>query len=81
MHYLVFVSEACQINDLDHNFDDFGNSDAVSEACQINDLDHQATRMDEAFYVSEACQINDLDHEIAVKWIKAQFQKPVRSMT
>ena len=34
------VSEACQINDLDHDCVAKDEDDAVSEACQINDLDH-----------------------------------------
>ena len=56
------VSEACQINDLDHG-DLLDWFDAkVSEACQINDLDHAGLRLHEQGLVSEACQINDLDH-------------------
>ena len=34
------VSEACQINDLDHLDDGSALHNVVSEACQINDLDH-----------------------------------------
>ena len=34
------VSEACQINDLDHPADFVIVGTTVSEACQINDLDH-----------------------------------------
>ena len=34
------VSEACQINDLDHLVNDAVVCRFVSEACQINDLDH-----------------------------------------
>ena len=37
------VSEACQINDLDHCRDYFDALVVVSEACQINDLDHYAS--------------------------------------
>ena len=56
------VSEACQINDLDH-LTAFGDALlAVSEACQINDLDHFVGRPEVGAEVSEACQINDLDH-------------------
>ena len=36
----VMVSEACQINDLDHSVVNFPAPAVVSEACQINDLDH-----------------------------------------
>ena len=59
------VSEACQINDLDHQAaaDIFGA--VVSEACQINDLDHNNDGTVNGFSVSEACQINDLDHQVA----------------
>ena len=35
------VSEACQINDLDHVSAAVTLEGAVSEACQINDLDHR----------------------------------------
>ena len=35
------VSEACQINDLDHVIWVMGSGMVVSEACQINDLDHE----------------------------------------
>ena len=34
------VSEACQINDLDHHAVVVVRARFVSEACQINDLDH-----------------------------------------
>ena len=37
-----FVSEACQINDLDHTRREWSYAEVVSEACQINDLDHSA---------------------------------------
>ena len=56
------VSEACQINDLDHDVVDVLHHGGVSEACQINDLDHPACRASWTPTVSEACQINDLDH-------------------
>ena len=36
------VSEACQINDLDHCCPLVDGGVSVSEACQINDLDHNA---------------------------------------
>ena len=36
------VSEACQINDLDHRKPEAKEFQRVSEACQINDLDHVA---------------------------------------
>ena len=35
-----YVSEACQINDLDHPHNEHNANLSVSEACQINDLDH-----------------------------------------
>ena len=56
------VSEACQINDLDHLHRTATRHIAVSEACQINDLDHFKSNRGETVSVSEACQINDLDH-------------------
>ena len=56
------VSEACQINDLDHITVRGSQVDRVSEACQINDLDHRYTNEIYSQRVSEACQINDLDH-------------------
>ena len=59
---LVMVSEACQINDLDHSIRHFTASHRVSEACQINDLDHNDYYYQQIYDVSEACQINDLDH-------------------
>ena len=34
------VSDACQINDLDHTIVVSNSCVAVSDACQINDLDH-----------------------------------------
>ena len=37
------VSEACQINDLDHGLLSAEAMLYVSEACQINDLDHPVT--------------------------------------
>ena len=37
------VSEACQINDLDHRRIILFKIIIVSEACQINDLDHKTT--------------------------------------
>ena len=37
---LLPVSEACQINDLDHSEHRGQLFGVVSEACQINDLDH-----------------------------------------
>ena len=37
---LILVSEACQINDLDHRGIMQKGVTIVSEACQINDLDH-----------------------------------------
>ena len=39
------VSEACQINDLDHTHASNKAEISVSEACQINDLDHLDVRM------------------------------------
>ena len=56
------VSEACQINDLDHGGKQSPIIVGVSEACQINDLDHRYTNEIYSQRVSEACQINDLDH-------------------
>ena len=56
------VSEACQINDLDHGGNDDNGPYVVSEACQINDLDHNLVENNKMHFVSEACQINDLDH-------------------
>ena len=60
------VSDARQINDLDH---DRGRSILgmhVSDACQINDLDHRVwplfpTDRVEAGRCFNACRINDLD--------------------
>ena len=57
-----FVSEACQINDLDHPLTAQQRELEVSEACQINDLDHGLQCRECVDVVSEACQINDLDH-------------------
>ena len=62
MRAAVCVSEACQINDLDHALRFDVPSRFVSEACQINDLDHQYDDAKMQILVSEACQINDLDH-------------------
>ena len=56
------VSEACQINDLDHDAGNPLGRGTVSEACQINALDHAACVAAWFRVVSEACQINDLDH-------------------
>ena len=56
------VSEACQINDLDHTLTENYDVHVVSEACQINDLDHLSAISVAFPCVSEACQINDLDH-------------------
>ena len=56
------VSEACQINDLDHKVTRIATQSCVSEACQINDLDHPRSVIIASHHVSEACQINDLDH-------------------
>ena len=56
------VSEACQINDLDHDHRRLRPWPDVSEACQINDLDHWHFLDYSHVSVSEACQINDLDH-------------------
>ena len=58
------VSEACQINDLDHRSASTTPGRRVSEACQINDLDHQFGNGAWVETVSEACQINDLDHGV-----------------
>ena len=56
------VSEACQINDLDHRVWRIHVKPKVSEACQINDLDHNEKIVAHYALVSESCQINDLDH-------------------
>ena len=77
----VKVSEACQINDLDHRGASGNPTPRVSEACQINDLDHNEKIVRHYALVSEACQINDLDHPIGRPLASQQFQKPVRSMT
>ena len=61
--YISMVSEACQINDLDHLTVNHSNNQSVSEACQINDLDHGHIGVANEHQVSEACQINDLDHK------------------
>ena len=58
----MWVSEACQINDLDHEQIPSADLTIVSEACQINDLDHTEFLEILISFVSEACQINDLDH-------------------
>ena len=63
MVFAVNVSEACQINDLDHSCNTISKTLHVSEACQINDLDHLKTDYLPVPVVSEACQINDLDHQ------------------
>ena len=42
---LAVVSEACQINDLDHLSASDISDWLVSEACQINDLDHDKPPM------------------------------------
>ena len=68
---VVEVSEACQINDLDHPSDVRAHCMLVSEACQINDLDHMVCERDPVDGVSEACQINDLDHRLALKPFQA----------
>ena len=67
------VSEACQINDLDHPARSAPWSRLVSEACQINDLDHDLKPNTILLEVSEACQINDLDH------IRSRLQSARRS--
>ena len=56
------VSDACQINDFDHNACDAFNPYFVSDACQINDFDHASRHSDGETQVSDACQINDFDH-------------------
>ena len=61
------VSEACQINDLDHSAFHSPATYSVSEACQINDLDHELVEVAGIRRVSEACQINDLDHTAHLK--------------
>ena len=75
------VSEACQINDLDHGETSRNGVGIVSEACQINDLDHFVDFIHGVPFVSEACQINDLDHTPLLQARPNKFQKPVRSMT
>ena len=40
MVWAVCVSDACQINDLDHFHTLRHTQGKVSDACQINDLDH-----------------------------------------
>ena len=42
---MSLVSEACQINDLDHTVITIIGNLTVSEACQINDLDHAQTHL------------------------------------
>ena len=37
---MIFVSDACQINDFDHPHTRNVLCVAVSDACQINDFDH-----------------------------------------
>ena len=56
------VSDACQINDFDHEFPRDYESYAVSDACQINDFDHVTWGVGGFNNVSDACQINDFDH-------------------
>ena len=58
----VLVSDACQINDLDHLSPGARYVPSVSDACQINDLDHVHAHDSVGRGVSDACQINDLDH-------------------
>ena len=63
-HLTVFVSDACQIKDLDHQPRAGGRSVYVSDACQIKDLDHRHLYHEMPEYVSDACQIKDLDHPV-----------------
>ena len=58
----AYVSDACQINDFDHDATVWQLSDRVSDACQINDFDHRAAVCVCDVVVSDACQINDFDH-------------------
>ena len=37
---MIAVSDACQINDFDHDIPDSIPEGIVSDACQINDFDH-----------------------------------------
>ena len=62
MDWHAIVSDACQINDLDHPCGGHRIEDLVSDACQINDLDHPSSVFTTSSSVSDACQINDLDH-------------------
>ena len=41
MGRMLPVSDACQINDLDHLDNRMALQSRVSDACQINDLDHK----------------------------------------
>ena len=70
---MPIVSEACQINDLDHGVQGVADRLDVSEACQINDLDHCRRFCRRPRPVSEACQINDLDHIVhyRLNWPKS----------
>ena len=56
------VSDACQINDFDHNIMLALIRHYVSDACQINDFDHDTLCLFGRLCVSDACQINDFDH-------------------
>ena len=56
----VSVSDACQINDFDHNRQKRKFVASVSDACQINDFDHCDDGLLAQWLVSDACQINDL---------------------
>ena len=38
--FIIVVSDACQIKDLDHDTDERERGQKVSDACQIKDLDH-----------------------------------------
>ena len=56
------VSDACQINDFDHDIHFVVIITVVSDACQINDFDHRLPVGASSTAVSDACQINDFDH-------------------
>ena len=43
MTHFSYVSDACQIKDLDHHVAKLDREMAVSDACQIKDLDHTMT--------------------------------------
>ena len=60
-----FVSDACQINDLDHK----------QESRHLRKFVYAGVD------VSGACQINDLDHRVLRMRLSVWFQMPVRSMT